>query len=94
MIQKQQDKQQTVTFSINSEPTKEFVKGKNIFEIKIKELSEKDKCVLVTGIRSVVDHLRKLGYEIPKDAIVSSFNQSEQAYEYMGKANTNIDADI
>jgi hypothetical protein len=50
--------------------------------------------VLVTGVRQVVDHLRKLGYQIPRNAVVSSYNQSESAYEYLGKANSNIDAEI
>lgn len=40
---------------------------------------------MVANIRPIVDHLRKLGFVIPTKAIVSSFSQAEQGYEYLGK---------
>lgn len=87
-------KTQVIVFCLNSDQSKEFVKGQDMFPVKLQFRSSQ--WILQTSVRNVVDHLRTLGFHIPSGAIVSAYNQNEQAYEYLGRvaSNKNNDTDI
>ena len=76
-------KSQLITFYNNSETCKEIVRGKNMFPVRAK--TQDQTASLVTSIKPIVDHIRKLGFSIQKGAVVSAYSQQDQGFEYLGR---------